>query len=517
MKQKQSEYRDRQRGSATVEAVVGFTAFLLAIFTILGLANFCRAQMLVSAAMDTAAKEMAQYSYFYEISGLSKFEKSLDMNGKKGTDNINKIIGTVDTLYSSVNGAVKQGVTEIKNTQEMVAAGQFDTSAIENSVRNVGSEVQGLKLGIEGVVNAFKDVGNDPLLYMRSIVALLATEGMELAKRAVAVPLTKAFVSKHFGDNAREADAVLENLGIVDGLDGMNFNLSKIFSDSEHKEIELVVHYKVKLAKVFDWVILEAKLSKTACCRAWLGGDHVLVTVKPDPAPATPAGDGGGSGESGETGEETPDDSVEDPADPTDSTEETTAPTEPEKSMNSTGNWALQHDPTGYYHSKRYEAFGDKFEHDTIFNNHHYGMLYYETEGKTIVQDYDVRPVWDYEAYETMGGNVRDPGVELLESYMKVNIKNLATDAKKSDGTVQEFGVYAHTIYVPENMPEDQYNALVRDAEKAKANMEEMIKNDTTGIPKDIRVQIYIVRAGGEYDYNSKESDYVHLEGARQE
>ena len=513
MKQKQSEYRDRQRGSATVEAVVGFTAFLLAIFTILGLANFCRAQLLVSAAMDTAAKEMAQYSYFYEISGLSKFEKSLDMNGKKGTDNINKIIGTVDTLYSSVNGAVKQGVTEIKNTQEMVAAGQFDTSAIETSISNVGSEVQGLKLGIEGVVNAFKDVGNDPLLYMRSIVALLASEGMELAKRAVAVPLTKAFVSKHFGDNAREADAVLENLGIVDGLDGMNFNLSKIFSDSEHKEIELVVHYKVKLAKVFDWVILEAKLSKTACCRAWLGGDHVLVTVKPDPAPATPAGDGGGSGESGETGEETPDDSVEDPTDPTDSTEETTAPTEPEKSMNSTGNWALQHDPSGYYHSKRTEAFQDMFEAETIFDVRTDEFVYHEVEGEAVGYGYDVFAGWNQDYY----GILKDAGPETMSVKVEAALKEMAKTHYKSDGSVQEFYGYVHTIYVPENIPDDQYNAIVEDAQTVMENMQKMIAEDTTGIPKDLKVTIMIKPAGGQYDYNSKESDYTHLEGARQE
>ena len=507
MKQKQSEYRDRQRGSATVEAVVGFTAFLLAIFTILGLVNFCRAQMLVSAAMDTAAKEMAQYSYFYEISGLGKFEKSLDMNGKKGTDNINKIIGTVDVLYGSVNSAADQGVQEMNSAQDMMAAGQFDMTAINNSLTSVGNSIEGVMIGIEGVSNAFQDVGNDPLLYMRSIVALLASEGMELAKRAVAVPLTRAFVSKHFGSTTQEANDTLKALGIEDGLNGMNFNLSKIFSDAEHREIELVVHYKVKLLKVFDWVLLEAKLSKVSCCRAWLGGDHVLDKVQPDPAPAAPEGSEGSE-------EEKLDDGTEETTAPP---EETTAPTEPEKSMNSTGNWALQHDPTGYYHSKRYEAFEDTFEKQYIIDSYHYGIYYRETPGKAAARDYDVRAVWKYEPYETMGGNVRDPGADLLATQMKLNLENLATEVKKSDGTVQEFGAYIHTVYVPENMPEDQYNALLRDAQTAKARMEEMIKNDTTGIPKDLKVQIEIVPSSGQYDYNSKESDYVHLEGARQE
>ena len=55
--------RVNEKGAATIEAVVSFTGFLFVIFTLLNIVNFCRAQMLVSNAVDTVAKELTQYSY----------------------------------------------------------------------------------------------------------------------------------------------------------------------------------------------------------------------------------------------------------------------------------------------------------------------------------------------------------------------------------------------------------------------------------------------------------------------
>ena len=66
------------RGSATIEAVVSFTAFIFVIFTILGVINYCRVQSLVSTAVDNTAKELSEYSYFYKMSGLDKLNNSIE-------------------------------------------------------------------------------------------------------------------------------------------------------------------------------------------------------------------------------------------------------------------------------------------------------------------------------------------------------------------------------------------------------------------------------------------------------
>ncbi|SCX11724.1 hypothetical protein SAMN02910339_01648, partial [Lachnospiraceae bacterium YSD2013] len=67
-------------GAVTVEALVSFVGFLFVIITILNVANYCRAQMVISNAVDAAAREMAQYSYFYEMSGMKKFNDYVNDN-----------------------------------------------------------------------------------------------------------------------------------------------------------------------------------------------------------------------------------------------------------------------------------------------------------------------------------------------------------------------------------------------------------------------------------------------------
>ena len=97
-----------QTGTAVIEAIVSFCGFLFVLFTILNMVNYCRAQTLISHAVDSAAREMSQYAYFYKMSGLQKLDKAASDNAGIGADNLNSIIGTVDTLYQSVGTAVDE-------------------------------------------------------------------------------------------------------------------------------------------------------------------------------------------------------------------------------------------------------------------------------------------------------------------------------------------------------------------------------------------------------------------------
>ena len=494
---------NNQRGSATIEAVVGFTAFLFAIFTILGMINFCRAQMLVSAAVDTAAKEMSQYAYFYQMSGLQKFEGKLDNNASVGKNNINEIIGTVDNLYGSINGAVEQTVQEKTNVANMIAAGDADLQTFENAITGIENSAEGVMQGITGVSNAMHNIGNDPLLYMRSLVALIGSEGMEAAKRAVAVPLAKSFVSKHFGEDTASANAKLESLGIEGGLDSMNFNLSNIFSDDKHQDIEINVIYKVKLFQLFDRVMLEANISKVAVCRAWLGGDNVTAKVVSEKQPplgsGTPSAEEGNNQESNET---------TDPSEESDKSSET--PNTPGGNTASTGNWALQHDPTGYDGSERIKKFDEQFLSDYMVDTHHGTYSYVSSHEPTVAFTYSVHHEWDYGPEETPPG-AYDPGVDMLEDAILVSIKQMSEyGSENAYGEQQQFKGISKVVYVPENIPEDQYLDLQRDAKNTKVKMEEYAIEK--GFSEDFFVEIIVVKGGGTYDYSSSPEDYLNIE-----
>lgn len=485
---------NNQSGSATVEAVVGFTAFLFAIFTILGLVNFCRAQMLISSAVDTAAKEMSQYAYFYEMSGLKKFETAIDENGNKGKANINDIIGTVDNLYGSLNNAVNQGAEDKTRVENMLGAGEVDMDVFENVADNTQNSVDEIMIGVGSIEEAFRDIGNDPLLYMRSIVALMGSGTVEAAKRAVAIPLSRSFVSKHFGENREEANEVLEGLGIEGGIDSMNFNLSTIFSDDKHQDIEITVFYKVKVFNVFDWEVWEAEVSKTAVCRAWLGGDCVYVPPEspaPEEKPSTPeATHPEGTPPEGESGEGEQPGEEEKPA--------TNA---------STGKWALQHDPTGYNGSERVTQFAEQMYEDYNVDTYAGNYSYVTSSEPTMAYVFAVHPTWTYDRIAS--------GEDMLAVNLSISIKSIAEDGdENNNGELQQFAGITKIVYVPENIPDDQYNDLLRDATNTEKKMKDLAIEK--GLPDDFQVNIVVRKDGGTYDYSSSEGDYVNIGGTKE-
>lgn len=484
----QSKELNNQRGSATVEAVVGFTAFLFAIFTILGLVNFCRAQMLVSAAVDTAAKEMSQYAYFYDMSGLQKFEGKLDNNASVGKNNINEIIGTVDQLYGSINGAVDQTIQEKTNVANMLAAGDADLQTFENAITGLENSAEGVMQGITGVSNAMQDIGNDPLLYMRSLVALIGSEGMETAKRAVAVPLSRSFVSKHFGENSEAANTKLESLGIEGGLDSMNFNLSNIFSDDKHQDIEITVIYKVKLFQVFDWVVLEANVSKVATCRAWLGGDDVITKAVALEQPPL------GSDNTSTEGEETTD-NIESGEESEDNT-----PVNTEGSY-----WHL--DANGKVIAVMSGSYGSGVGRDFLHHLAPVNGIPIQPTQSTPENLKSDNPKQLFQSYTVVKGNDKTDSsiyIGILNSMKAIEENLEAYDTEDVERTLY------YEVYVPDNISEEDYKKLEEEIEEAKEKLDQSIdamnsENNTTGMTtaKNADYEIRIIKSGGNYDYSS--------------
>lgn len=295
-----------EHGAAVVEAIIAFTGFLFVIFTILNVVNFCRAQATISNAVDSAAKEMAQYAYFYEMSGLQKFSDKLDSNASVGAGQVNEVIGTVETFYGSIGTLKDNTLEDASRFQKTIEAGEIDTSQIETALTNLETNGNNVQAAFSSMSSSFGDILDNPLKYVKSMVAIGANQGLNMIKSyVIAAPIAKALTLKHFGKTAGEASKALENLGVVGGADGMNFNMSSIFHSSTPDEVHLAVYYKLKLVQLFDWANFEVPLCKEAVARAWLGGDDVIVKMEPTTNP--PAGGGekspGESSQEGEAGE----------------------------------------------------------------------------------------------------------------------------------------------------------------------------------------------------------------------
>lgn len=57
--------RKREKGAIVIEATISLTVFIFAILTILSLVDIAYVQAKMSVALNSAAKEISQYSYLY--------------------------------------------------------------------------------------------------------------------------------------------------------------------------------------------------------------------------------------------------------------------------------------------------------------------------------------------------------------------------------------------------------------------------------------------------------------------
>lgn len=492
---------NNQAGSVTIEALISFTGFLFVIFTILGTINVCRTQMLVSSAVDTAAKELSQYAYFYKMSGLQKFDKSISKEAEVGKKNVNEVIGTVDNLYSTLAGAVDQTVEDTTNLVNATKKGELDLQSFETAIKNVDEQGNEIVGSIHEMTTAFEKVGDDPLLYMRSLVAIAGGEASEYVKKAIAIPLAKFFVQKHFGSNRREANEALEKLGIEGGLDAMNFNMSTLFSDADKEDIEIIVYYKVKLVSLLGFEPLEVTLCKKAVCKAWLGGDDVQVYVKATEQTTENENSEGESNSEGQTteGSNNQTEETEPEQMPEEIKESTqTSETEPtDEVVDTTGSyWHLGLDK--HYYDEKAAAFDDLLisskgitREEVVVNGLIYGRddhnTAYGMDYCTTAEEAEGVAAWAY--YDS---------IKALKSMEKAYDESGGNRGYEPGSTTR----YVYVVYVPENISDEEYNKIKATIQKDELWYVDIAYED---FGMEISASVEIIKAGGNYDYGAKE------------
>lgn len=280
----EQERQDKEKGSAIIETVLCLTVFITAIFTILSFINLCRAQAMMAEAVDATAKELSQYAYFWNLTGLDDLERNLYEDTGEARDKLGNVVESVQALYDVLNtakgGEESTSAEGIAGKVEAVFDGISDTAGIDSIVTDavtVGSTVTvvdgaALADGIKNLGESLKAVDN-PLALAKSLLTVAALKGSSMSKsRLIAAPLAKVLIRKHFEAGGENADDYLRKFHI-DGMDALNFNMSEIFDVSAPDDIHLVLYYRLKPINFFNFEFSEIVLKKEAVTRAWLGGD----------------------------------------------------------------------------------------------------------------------------------------------------------------------------------------------------------------------------------------------------
>lgn len=109
---------ERQRGALYIEATLSLSFFMFAIFTLLSVIQISYTQARMAAALDSAAKEIAEYAHVYYASGMggtyggtdgksSKIFNALSEYLEKLGGNVGMLNSDLGKFITGVGGALK--------------------------------------------------------------------------------------------------------------------------------------------------------------------------------------------------------------------------------------------------------------------------------------------------------------------------------------------------------------------------------------------------------------------------
>lgn len=211
--------KNRERGAVIVEATIALTTFVFAIYIILSIVDICYVQAKMGIAINSAAKEMSQYAYMYEVFGVS------DMMDQEGGENSSS---SLMESFGSFLGEVSEGTADF-------------SQSLSDTFKGAQEQAN----------------NDDAAEYLSNVL------GMGLAQI-----LMKKNLCSYEGESA---DAFLRKLHVKNGFSGLNFLNTTFLTDAAHNKVELIVHYEVEVVRLLD-TSYTFKFMQKAETKAWTSG-----------------------------------------------------------------------------------------------------------------------------------------------------------------------------------------------------------------------------------------------------
>lgn len=208
--------KKKQRGSISVEATLFLPLFFLAFISIFNLIYFARAQLIVQYAADQAAKEVAQYSYILEKTGI------LD-----SLDNLN-------TRSDDFEKEIRDMEAELQNIQQAGENALDSINPMGNTIE-VGKSAEKVYDQIEGYVY-------DPKSFISGVLAVLKKNTINGISTYMVNTVAKSSVMKQLSVAGGGSDPVVyaEKLGISD------MNMSKtVWCQNKTRDVKIVVDFNM--------------------------------------------------------------------------------------------------------------------------------------------------------------------------------------------------------------------------------------------------------------------------------
>ena len=253
----------KQRGAIVVEATISLSIFIFAIFTILNIVNMCFVQAKIAVSLNTAAKEISQYSYLYYALGINNLESEFH----QGTADSRAIADeTVDGI-----GVFMDSFSDIKDG---ASTGDFDKmfDAAETGMNTADS-----------ITTMYGDaISEDPKGFILGMAKMATDELGQEAKKLLGQTMAKAFMKKNLMSGPNDdPDAFLRRHDVVGGMSGLDFNYTTLMAYGNSQDIQLVVTYEIRMLQILN-IDFNFKIRQCSKTVAWGNGVSIMKKTEGD-------------------------------------------------------------------------------------------------------------------------------------------------------------------------------------------------------------------------------------------
>lgn len=211
----------RQKGSLTVECLLFMIPVMCAFFTLVNVSRYVQAEVIIHHAATQTAKQISVYSYVLTKAEISKKIQSTAKKSEKFKTDTAQTIDSVSSFMGAV-GELGSGADIVSQVDNVVATGQ---SAYES---------------VSGYFS-------DPKALLSGVLAVAKSKGEQAILTYVAGNIAKGCIQESLSYMTSDPDKYLQGVGVVGGLEGLDFSQSKWMSNGEGKaNMEITVTYTMR-------------------------------------------------------------------------------------------------------------------------------------------------------------------------------------------------------------------------------------------------------------------------------
>lgn len=234
----------KECGSVTVETALFMIIFLGFYLAILNYGRLAFTEIVMQQALDTTAMQISQYSYI--LTKIGAVEK------------INQTSADAESTKTDIQ-TVTEGVSGIYSAFADMSDGEVTVADMEGLMDAVAEGQDAWNVSME----AFKD----PEGLLKGLLAV-GKEGIEQTVMQLIVgKICQAQIESYLETFSSDPDRFLRGLGVVDGLDGIDYTNCSLIAD-QTQDVVVTVEFEVENPiKMFG--ITKRKVRLSASTRVW--------------------------------------------------------------------------------------------------------------------------------------------------------------------------------------------------------------------------------------------------------